>query len=58
MTFTFIVLFPSTILNGLVSVELESSRYSIVALPLFFVGFRVIRPFVTPPIEEQLTYWE
>jgi len=23
-----------------------------------FVGFRVIRPFVTPPIEEQLTYWE
>ena len=23
-----------------------------------FVGFRVIRPFVTPPFEEQLPYWE
>ena len=23
-----------------------------------FVGFRVIRPFVTPPVEEQLSYWE
>lgn len=23
-----------------------------------FVGFRVIRPFVTPPVEEQLPYWE
>ena len=23
-----------------------------------FVGFRIIRPFVTPPVEEQLPYWE